>query len=285
MAKTSKNYKFRQIYIEITRRCNLNCPFCPSVSNREPILTDNSFSDLISKIGGFSDVFYLHILGEPLTNVLISKYFFIAEKYGKKIRITTNGTLLKQKKEELLSANSLDRINISLQSWKYLEPKKVEEYLNDLVDFIKEKRIRKPKLTVSLRFWNDKENPIILEFNNYLIKELETKLGLKLDNNHPEPYLLVSNEDEFTWPELEHESNLEFSNCLGGKSQLGILLNGDVVLCCLDYNGHTKLGNIYDNTLEEILNSEIYQNHLEMLENKEYYFDLCKNCTFRNRFL
>ena len=285
MAKSSRIYKFRQIYIEITRKCNLNCPFCPSVSNRDPILTDNCFSEIISKIGDFSDDFYLHILGEPLTNVLISKYFLIAEKYGKKIRITTNGTLLKSKKEELLSANSLDRINISLQAWKYLEPKKVEEYLDDLVDFIKEKRVRKPKLTVSLRFWNDKEDPSIIEFNNSLISKLEAKLGIKLDNNHPETYLLVSNEDEFIWPELDHEENNEFSYCLGGKSQLGILLNGDVVLCCLDHRGHTKLGNIYNNTLEEILNGEIFQNHLKMLENKEYYFELCKKCTFRNRFL
>ncbi len=285
MAKTSKNYKFRQIYIEITRKCNLNCPFCPSVSNRDPILTDNSFSEIISKIGDFSDVFYLHILGEPLTNVLISKYFLIAEKYNKKIRITTNGTLLKTKKEELLTANSLDRINISLQAWKYLDTKKVEEYLDNLVEFIQEKRIRKPKLTISLRFWNDKEDSNILEFNNYLINKLENKLGIKLNNNHPEPYLLISNEDEFTWPELEHPENNEFSICLGGKNQLGILLNGDVVLCCLDHNGHTKLGNIYNNTLEEILNGEIFQNHLSKLEKKEYLFDLCKKCTFRNRFL
>ena len=123
---------------------------------------------------------------------------------------------------------------------------------------------------------------------NMLSKELnklDAKLGIKLDNNHPEPYLLVSNEDEFIWPELDHEENNEFSYCLGGKSQLGILLNGDVVLCCLDHRGHTKLGNIYNNTLEEILNGEIFQNHLKMLENKEYYFELCKKCTFRNRFL
>ena len=285
MSKSSRNYKFRQIYIEITRNCNLNCPFCPSVSNRTPNLTDKSFSDIILKIGDFSDVFYLHILGEPLSNVLISKYFLIAEKHNKKIRITTNGTLLKAKKEELLAANSLDRINISLQAWKYLDKEKVTEYLNDLVNFIKEKRIRRPKLTVSLRFWNDKENKEIINFNNYLIQELEQKLEIKLDNNHPEPYLLVSNEDEFTWPELDHEVNNEFSSCLGGKSQLGILLNGDVVLCCLDYNGHTKIGNIYNNTLEEILNGDLFQKHLKSLENKEYYFDLCKKCTFRNRFL
>ena len=136
----SKNYKFKQIYIEITKNCNLNCPFCPSVSNREPNLTDISFREIISKIKGFSDVIYLHILGEPLTNVLISKYISIAKNSGIKVRMTTNGMLLFDRKDELLKHDNLDRINVSLQSWHYLKDEEVEKNIKNLVSFIKYKK-------------------------------------------------------------------------------------------------------------------------------------------------
>ena len=281
----SKNYKFKQIYIEITKNCNLKCPFCPSVSNRTSNLADNSFQEIIDKIKGFTDVIYLHILGEPLTNVLISKYFQIAEKASIKVRLTTNGMLLFDKKEEILKANNLDRINVSLQSWHYLSQEEVEKNIINLVRFIEIKKELRKDLTISLRFWNDKTNEFIIKKNKYLIDRLSHLLKLDLTKSHPDDYLLVSYEDEFVWPDVSHNDNNIFSSCLGGKKQLGILLNGDVVLCCLDYLGHTCIGNINNNSLLEILNGEKYQKHLEMLKKKEYYFDLCRKCTFRNRFI
>ena len=144
----SKNYKFKQIYIEITKNCNLKCPFCPSVSNRTSNLADNSFQEIIDKIKGFTDVIYLHILGEPLTNVLISKYFQIAEKASIKVRLTTNGMLLFDKKEEILKANNLDRINVSLQSWHYLSQEEVEKNIINLVRFIEIKKELRKDLTI-----------------------------------------------------------------------------------------------------------------------------------------
>ena len=181
--------------------------------------------------------------------------------------------------------DNLERINVSLQSWHYLNNIQVEKNISNLVGFIKYKKEYRPKLTLSLRFWNDKTNEFIINKNEYLLKKLSDELNLDLNINHPEDYLLVSFEDEFIWPSVEHSDNNMFSLCLGGKNQLGILLNGDVVLCCLDYLGKTKLGNIYENSLSEILNGNIYKKHLMSLNNKEYHFELCRKCTFRNRFI
>ena len=65
--------------------------------------------------------------------------------------------------------------------------------------------------------------------------------------------------------------------CLGGKNQLGILVDGSVVLCCLDNNGDTIIGNIFKDEMEDILNSELYKNAVRKMP----YFDLCKKCTYR----
>ncbi len=44
--------------------------------------------------------------------------------------------------------------------------------------------------------------------------------------------------------------------CFGMRDHFGILYNGDVVLCCIDYEGRTALGNIGDTSLAAILGGE-----------------------------
>ena len=40
------------------------------------------------------------------------------------------------------------------------------------------------------------------------------------------------------------------------QDHCAVLYNGDVILCCIDYDGNTKVGNVSDSSLEEILSSE-----------------------------
>ncbi len=44
-----------------------------------------------------------------------------------------------------------------------------------------------------------------------------------------------------------------FSYCNGYKDQFAVLADGRVTACCLDYEGHTSLGNVKDRPLKEIL--------------------------------
>jgi len=44
--------------------------------------------------------------------------------------------------------------------------------------------------------------------------------------------------------------------CFGMRDHFAILYNGDVVLCCMDFDGNTTVGNLCDLSLEEILSSE-----------------------------
>jgi sulfatase maturation enzyme AslB (radical SAM superfamily) len=60
--------------------------------------------------------------------------------------------------------------------------------------------------------------------------------------------------------------------------QLGILWNGDVVLCCGDYNGETKYGNIHTQTLTEVLNSEEYHTIITQFSKGKIPFDTCQQC-------
>lgn len=44
--------------------------------------------------------------------------------------------------------------------------------------------------------------------------------------------------------------------CFGMRDHFSILHNGDVTLCCVDFDGRTKIGNLHDSSLKEVLFSD-----------------------------
>jgi len=68
------------------------------------------------------------------------------------------------------------------------------------------------------------------------------------------------------------------------KTQIGILVDGTVIPCCLDSNGEIKLGNIFRNSMEDILNSDRYINLQKSFQDRKPCELLCQKCTFKNKF-
>ena len=57
-----------------------------------------------------------------------------------------------------------------------------------------------------------------------------------------------------------------------------------MVPCCLDNNGDINLGNIFNQELEDILNSERFIKMQEGFKNRVCVEKLCQNCSYKNRF-
>lgn len=284
--------KFNQIYIEITKDCNLKCPFCPSAFVRNQHMSLSDIEKVIQNTDKYTDTYYLHVLGETLFYPDIDQLLSIFDQYYKKVKITTNGLLLSRYTNVLLSHPSVKQVNISVQSWIQFTKRQQLSLTDDLIKFIKK---NDQKITVVVRFWNDKNNDMVKELNKNVYDELIKNLNLVEDEEsfsynggqnkiRLKPYLFISSDDEFIWPSLNLEVNNNANYCLGGKKQLAILNNGDVVLCCLDYTGKTKTGNIFENDLTTILNSEPYLDFIRLIKNHKSYFELCQKCDYRNRF-
>jgi len=62
---------------------------------------------------------------------------------------------------------------------------------------------------------------------------------------------------------------------------LHVLYNGDVVLCCMDYHRETVFGNLKNQTIEEIFNSDKYKNiYKQVIGEKESPDNfICKRCS------
>lgn len=66
--------------------------------------------------------------------------------------------------------------------------------------------------------------------------------------------------------------------CFGMRDHFSILYNGDVVLCCMDFDGNTKMGNVSGASLKEILSSEELGEIVEGFKKYRLVHPYCKRC-------
>ena len=265
--------RFSKIYVEITNNCNLNCSFCSKDSRNKKEMTVMEFSEVISKIKDYTDNIYLHVKGEPLLHSKLDEILTICDNNKINVRITTNGTLLNKNKDLLLKHN-IKQINISLHS-----ENKLPNYYLDIFNTCEE---LSKKITIIYRIWVNKLSTIIVDniINYYKLNNdiLNNVKNIKIKDN-----IYLDKDYEFDWPSI-NDNKSDYGTCLGTKTHIAILSNGTVTICCLDSNGIINLGNIFKNSLDEILNNPLFKEINKGFNNNKVVCDLCKSCTYRNRF-
>jgi MoaA/NifB/PqqE/SkfB family radical SAM enzyme len=71
------------------------------------------------------------------------------------------------------------------------------------------------------------------------------------------------------------------ANCLRPSSQLAICANGKAVLCCNDLFGDVELGDIAQDSICNIWNSQRLEEYRDHLKNKgRYHLPLCEHCDY-----
>ena len=260
--------KFKKIYIEITNKCNLSCEFCPKDNLKKKDIKLEEFEEILKKINNYTEYIYLHVKGEPLIHPQFSEIIDLCLKYNKKVNITTNGTMLKQRKEDI---KKIRQINISLQSLTNVE--KLVEMI-DVVDEISKTTY------VSYRLWasNKLESEIITILENKYKVNIAKGRNFKLAEN-----IYINFEKQFIWPNMKNKVIREQGTCYGTREHIAILVDGTVIPCCLDSIGVMGLGNIYIQDLEKILKNERFKNMKLGFENNKLEEEMCKKCGFFNR--
>ena len=275
--------RFRKIYLEITNVCNLRCSFCPGTSRAPKSLDEKEFAFLAEKLRPYSDYLYFHLMGEPLCHPQLGKFFEIAHDKGFRVIITTNGTLLEKRKDLLLGAAALHKINISLHAFEANDIDfSFEEYLGRAFEFGK---AAEGKKIVVYRLWN---NGGLSDLNERILEKMKsffpgewteerrgTRIGEKI-------YLEYG--DKFDWPDLSAADGGENVFCYGLRDQIGVLSDGTVVPCCLDHEGDIALGNLFESDMDTIINSPRAVAIYEGFSKKCAAEELCRKCGYARRF-
>lgn len=290
--------KFKKVYLEITSVCNLACVFCPPTLRPKQFISLEDYSKRLDEIKPHTDYVYLHVKGEPLLHPKIGELLDISHEKGFKVHITTNGTLIKKKREQLLNKPALRQLNFSLHSFDgnpALRDKDKEGYVRTILSFIRE-ATSQSEMYISLRLWNLTQNNeenlkrqrnrelleiIEEEFNlDYKVEErIKPGGGIKIADR-----VYINQDYEFKWPSLDEEEDDGKGFCYGLRNQAGILADGTVIPCCLDGEGVIDLGNIEEHSFSDIIEMDRAKNLVDGFSRRVAVEELCRKCGFRKRF-
>ena len=275
--------RFQKIYLEISNVCNLRCSFCPGTRRNPGLITEENFSFLLAALRPYTDYLYFHLMGEPLAHPKLGRFLELAGNAGFRVILTTNGTLLAKNQQILLSAPALHKVNISLHAFEANDLRiPFEQYLEECFAF--GQAAGGNPLTV-YRLWNhggkDSQNEVILDAMRRAFPEewIVERRGTRIAHR---TYLEYG--EKFDWPDLNACESGEGVFCYGLRDQIGVLWDGTVVPCCLDHEGDIALGNLFQNSLEEILATDRAQAIYNGFSNRTAVEPLCRRCGYARRF-
>ena len=246
------------------------------------------FARIVGNLRGITEYLYLHVLGEPLTHPMLPTFIEYATKSGYKVAITTNGTLLNKRGEELVRAG-VYKVNISLHSFEREDSYEAQKnYISNCISFADE--ASKQGVLCVLRLWNktNNENPTIEKLNEYTLELLRKHFGEEWSfgarGARIRDKLHIEFGERFEWPDKDNESLGERVFCHGLSDHFGILCDGTVIPCCLDADGEIPLGNIFTDDIRSILASERATAIANGFSKKTAVEELCKRCPYARRF-
>ncbi len=279
-SKESQNFPSYLMY-DITNCCNARCTHCPQSSiktnsNYKPEhLSWKYFKKTIDEANHFKvDVVRITGDGEPLLHPDIHRFISYAKDLGfPLINLTTNGSLLSERKLSMLLRNPPHVFDISVDAFSEKTYQKIrvgldfETVKDNILRLLMKRNPNHTKVLVSMirrpeteheiddfkGFWEDKVDFVA-------IREMHTNLGLSGSVDVPE--------DFNRWP------------CPHLWQRLVVDYRGSIRYCPVDWQGASMLGHVDDTTLYQAWHCS----HLEKLRDyqKKKKFencDVCSNCS------
>lgn len=292
MLQTRK--RFAKVNIEISNICNLQCSFCPEVVRENKMMSVSLFERVISQVAPLTELVCFHLMGEPLGHPQLKEMVNICADHKVKIFFVSNGVLLRDDKIELLLNPAVQQVNFSLHSFLDNFPgKNPSLYLEKIFKFTERAFAERPELYINYRVWSLKESASSNLGHEAILNKICERFDFKLPdivNVRKRKSLKIKNklyfhfDTEFVWPGLDLPVLGASGTCHGLSSHFGVLADGRVVPCCLDKEAAIVLGNIADQSIEEILSSPRATKILKGFKERKLHEDLCQRCQYIERF-
>lgn len=273
---------YRRVYVEITNICNMACSFCHGHSRSPRRMTREEFARVLQQLVGKTEYVYYHLMGEPLTHPALPDFIRMAGQRGFRSVLTTNGTLLEKRGDELIGAG-LHKVSISLHSFEKSDEAAREQYLHECAAFAE--KAARAGVIVSFRLWNRGADQGGNEKTLAVLKAVlpgpwqENSRGYRVRDR-----VFLEYGDRFVWPDQDAGDLGESVFCYGLKDHCGILCDGTVVPCCLDSDGRIALGNVFTQELSQILDSSRAEAMRKGFACRRATEALCRRCGYARRF-
>lgn len=270
---------------EITNVCNANCIMCPqSEMTRKVGEMDfdlyKKIIDECSRNRGRVKTILPFLNGEPFLHPRLKDYISYAKEKNKKaeVSIFTNASLLDERRSLEVLNSGLDKMHISFDGCTKETYEKVRRNLdfdvvtNNVLRFFQlRKRLNKRKPEVNLGIIEMKETRDEVQKFVDKWKSLANSVTIESYSNWGGK-IPRKNEEE-------REQSKRRYPCPRLWLHFVALRNGDVAICCLDYDGKFLLGNVQKNSIREVWHGEVIKKYRSFhLQGRYDKIPICENC-------
>ena len=294
-----KNFKKppRELMIEVTNTCNLKCPVCPThfaMQRQKGFMDLKLYKSIIDEFRDKKEKPRITMIfaGEPLMHQEVEKFIEYAAKNGHETFISTNATLLSEDLSKRLIRAGLDYIHLCLDGFtkqsheEYRRGSNFEAVKKNIKDFIsvkKELNSKKPFIVIQTLLTSLSENE-----TNKMIKWAKDigadAINLKTLSMGSHTTDEMKKQYNYLLPtrlELRRKtSSINKTLCSWPLRNAVIYWNGELGLCCVDFDNEIKLGSIKGKGfLKTFFSDEAMAKRKLGFQKK---FDLCKRCSIGN---
>ena len=276
-----KNIQPMQLQIETTSYCNARCIMCPHVNMKRKKMTmsQEDFIKICKNVLPYKDIKTITLtgFGEPfMDSELIDKIRWVNENYPNiGIDIYTNVSLLTSKITDELIRLKLHKINFSIngtsRTYKKIMGLDYENTKKNILYFLKKKKelgLKYPLTNISLMvlkenqreinevidFWRDKTDSVMAYLPSNWAGELEISA-------------IKQNQFRYKrWP------------CKVLWSNITIDVEGNIIMCCRDYESKVKIGNLKEEDINKIWNNKKFNKIRKEHLNMTFDTQICRDC-------
>lgn len=288
------------LQIEPVCGCNLNCPLCPvgnkTLKRKEGHMTFDTFKRTIDQLQDSVAYIYLTNWGEPLLNKDIFKMIRYAREKNIFVSLSTNGYFLIEDKIQNILDSGLNFIRISIDGasqetyLNYREGSDFEKVKNNLQRLVLDRGNKKYPF-IEMQFiimkHNEHEIPKIKQLAKQLgVDKLSLKTLLIYKKDDIGKYLPTKKEyRRYTITQGTAEPKKR-KKCYLPWLQMVVNWNGDISVCCVDYDVNLKMGNINEQTAKEIWHSTKYVAFRKQILKDPSKIKICSTCSaIQQRFI
>jgi radical SAM protein with 4Fe4S-binding SPASM domain len=281
------------IGIELTNHCNLHCPECASGSGqmkRERGFMDiELFNKIISELKPYLYNIYLYFQGEPLLHPRFSS--FIRNSTDIRSVMSTNGHYLSEPNSEEIVRSGLSKLIISLDGLDqdtysaYRVSGNVATVMDGIRNISNARRRYKSSLKIEIQI-------LVNKLNEHQIPQIRK---LAADNNASlklKSMQIISKNSFESW--LPSRAKFRRYKINGGKYQIKSSLpdrcarlwfnpvvtwDGKVLPCCFDKDADHIMGDLNQESFNEIWNGTKYRLFRRVLLSDRSTIEICRNCT------
>jgi len=286
----------KSIKFESTNICNLQCPVCPTPNGMKRVkgfLDFDLYKNVLDEFIPYKQKpkITFSMSGEPMLNKKMPEFIEYANRNGHKTSISTNVTNLDEAMSEALIKAGLTSIRLAIdgitkeshEAYRVgSEFNKVRENIENFLLIKKKLKAKKPEVLIQTLLTSYSENEIeeikkwserigadgvifkSFSMGSYTSKEIKNKYS----------YLLP-----ISGKYLRKKTSIKRTICKLPINETVIFWNGDLGLCCIDFNGELNMPNVRNGFIKNWESKKVMSLRKRGFLRRT---GICQNCSLGN---